>query len=447
MREDDMEDYRSQLAKIDTQLATCSDLSTRNELYDMRKDIEELILLVSEQPEVDDGQLQAGTSLEHDRETGNSLTEEELIGMQCRAPYPREIDRAVLLHNAIIFDIVNKEADPEALKVVILYCYPLEEKMRPCEYFLDDRCTYGITCRFSHGEVVSFSDLLEYVPPDFSNLTEGKLILVRNSRMLWSSARVVATDGNKLAAKFLSTGKEISCEFADILPLEESNAEETTDGKQEVGTSSWPELKGESYGEVKIGDIGDWERHTRGIGMKLLLKMGYKVGEGLGRNSHGIVHAIQPVIYPKSKSLDVCMERKHKVVDGIEQRKKRIKTELANRFKSKLAFNVFDILNEKLASNVPPEAELRQKERKRLKESSAEELNINALNLEREMRELKAKERKLREGIGRNFRDHATAEKLKKKLLECQKNIHELERKQERLTNEVNLRRKRKDLF
>lgn len=63
----------------------------------------------------------------------------------------------------------------------------------------------------------------------------------------------------------------------------------------------WSELKNDSYGHVKVGDIGDWERHTKGIGMKLLLKMGYKVGEGLGRNSHGIVHAIQPVVYPKSK--------------------------------------------------------------------------------------------------------------------------------------------------
>lgn len=70
--------------------------------------------------------------------------------------------------------------------------------------------------------------------------------------------------------------------------------------EQSSSSSSWQELKGETKGRVTIGDLGDWEKHTRGIGMKLLLKMGYRVGEGLGRNSDGIVHAIQPVIFPKS---------------------------------------------------------------------------------------------------------------------------------------------------
>lgn len=69
---------------------------------------------------------------------------------------------------------------------------------------------------------------------------------------------------------------------------------------EDLATTSWQEYKQERRGNVTIGDIGDWERHTRGIGMKLLLKMGYRAGEGLGRRSDGIVHAIQPVIFPKS---------------------------------------------------------------------------------------------------------------------------------------------------
>ncbi|KAM3728024.1 Zinc finger CCCH-type with G patch domain-containing protein [Dirofilaria immitis] len=447
MEESELEAYRLQLKQIDEELETCTDLRKRNTLMDSYSDLMELIALLTENETKVAEQDCSKICTIADVQDSNHL-----IGMHCLAPYNRIIDRAVHFHDAVILDFVkNSNVEENDLKVKVLYGHPLETAMIACEYFLDDRCNFGNECRFSHGEEVSFSDLREYQQPDISMVREGSLVLVLGENKLWSSARVTAIDNEKLAVRLLITEKEIAVDQSKIYPIPQlSDDTEDEVDTESLASTSREEYKQERCGSVTVGVIGDWEKHTRGIGMKLLLKMGYRAGEGLGRKSDGIVHAIQPVIFPRNKSLDMCVEAKNKkVTDRMKSRQEQVRQTITKQLKAiEKPVDVFELLNDKLNKTSNMEEERNEmKEMESLQNNSSTDLGIQSLDLDKKLKQLKDKERKLRGGITRNQRDAATADKLKKNLIKCRDEIKQLLTRQHRLNSLMDSRRKKKDIF
>ncbi|XP_028566243.2 tuftelin-interacting protein 11 isoform X1 [Podarcis muralis] len=80
----------------------------------------------------------------------------------------------------------------------------------------------------------------------------------------------------------------------DEKPLkQEEIPKEFVPKKLKTGGNFKPSQKGFIGGTKSFMDFGSWERHTKGIGQKLLQKMGYVPGRGLGKNAQGIINPIE----------------------------------------------------------------------------------------------------------------------------------------------------------
>ena len=130
---------------------------------------------------------------------------------------------------------------------------------------------------------------------------------------------------NQTVIKF-GGGSIETVSFEHILPLAESADEESeneitttsdsasnTDLQQSTGAGLTDE-------EIRMIDptsekLGGWEIYTRGIGSKLMEKMGYIFGTGLGKSKEGRIEPVPTIIYPSGKSLDYCVEKRLEIKD------------------------------------------------------------------------------------------------------------------------------------
>lgn len=79
--------------------------------------------------------------------------------------------------------------------------------------------------RFSHGENVLYSDIKEYNEPDFTLLNRSRCpVLAKKSDNIWYRGRVkFANFDDKTCKVTLEHAKEeISCDFVDVFPLNDS---------------------------------------------------------------------------------------------------------------------------------------------------------------------------------------------------------------------------------
>ncbi|XP_057559908.1 zinc finger CCCH-type with G patch domain-containing protein [Hippopotamus amphibius kiboko] len=364
----------------------------------------------------------------------------ELSGRKVNAPYYSAWG-TLEYHNAMI--VGTEEADDGSPGVRVLYLYPTHKSLKPCPFFLEGKCRFQESCRFSHGQVVSVGELRPFQDPDLSSLQAGSACLAKRQDGLWYPARITDVDSGYYTVKFDSLLlKEAVVEADSILPPLR---------KEPVGSSDsdGSDTDDASYARVVEPGAADpgtcssafagWEVHTRGIGSRLLAKMGYEFGKGLGRHAEGRVEPVHAVVLPRGKSLDRCAEVLQKRTGSGQAgacRPPKCRGRGGGPGGRPPPRSVFDFLNEKLKGGAPGALEVggaatpgtrSGKEVYHASRSAKRALSLQLLQTEEKIEQTQRAIRGIQEALGRHAGRHSvTVAQLQEKLAGAQRQLGQL---------------------
>ena len=283
--------------------------------------------------------------------------------------------------------------------------------------------------------------------------------MAKRASIVLSKAVVEGVSDQQIVVKFCDFDSVDSVDIEDILPLNESCIESETNCDIRLNdninddSNEGPVIPWNSSSSA----MAEWEIHTKGIGSKLLTKMGYIWGQGLGRNGEGITQPIDVFVFPNGKSLDVCIEMKEKFLSNdelkqkIKSKQKKIETQIAKRYnRHKPEDNVFDfiitkIFTKKDSSGDEPKA--KSVTVTELKTSNIKSLNISSLKISEDIRKAEFELKRLNDSLLRNkTKDKVMFSQLQQKVDKQNQLIKSLKQKESMIKREQNSRTNKQKL-
>ncbi|XP_043500438.1 zinc finger CCCH-type with G patch domain-containing protein [Polistes fuscatus] len=386
----------------------------------------------------------------------------QLEGMKCRARLNSSWDSGGY-HNAMICS-VDRSTNPtlksmHEIKVRVLFINPTYKEMLPCPYFFDGNCKFSDEqCHFSHGEIVPFSNLQEYKEPNYENIKIGSRVLVKQNNNLWYRSIVIKMPDEVeevVRVKLEAKGDIAEIGLQDLVPLDTNDSELSDESDDSEIDNNEKDYTTEALIDKSLlmtpttQPLGHWEKHTRGMGSKLMAKMGYVRGTGLGKLADGRIEPVEALVLPPGRSLDHCMELreiagndKNLFSAEFKMRKKQQKLERQRqreyeREKEKEQSNIFNFLNTTLnttlVENKNKDVASTSKSKCNLKTESNWKLNVANFQVGEDINRLERESLKLKNSMTRHSKDSTPYKNIlaqynekQKKLIElraCEKNI------------------------
>ncbi|KAK7095132.1 zinc finger CCCH-type with G patch domain-containing protein-like [Littorina saxatilis] len=260
---------------------------------------------------------------------GDNTVDEELsklVGMKCCAPFSHDWGK-LDYHNALVMSAARDSQTDEIL-VKVMYTTPTHRSMQPCKFFLDGHCKFNDDqCNYSHGRTVTLDAVREFAEADHSKIAVDTKCLACYTDEIWYPATVTEVKDDVVSVHFDDYGEDLDVNMTQVVPSalqaedmasdrEEEEAEASTSTVQENSTLVDSDEEEEELPHFlwqppkSTAAMGEWEAHTRGIGSKLMSKMGYIPGQGLGSQGQGKAEPVPIMLLPQGKSLDRIMELK-----------------------------------------------------------------------------------------------------------------------------------------
>ena len=491
-------EYKAQLLQIQNLLATSDDL-TKLELYDLEKDLKEMMKIAEESllsmkkkkllssldeaaccsnvsndkiNSVEHSNIISGIGNEGGVENIDNDNDDEIpidfVGTKCKVKYTQEWG-SFQYHNAMILNCDVDDSLGE-VKVHVLFLNPIHKSMVPCKYFLNGNCDYNATCKYSHGYVVDIEELEEYDEPDFSQLCKGCKCLAKfENDGVWYPAIVDNVHEEQATVSFDTYKETLTLDFHSILPISSLYTSDNSSEDDELDDAV-DRCDDFSYKPVLMsGPMGEWEQYTKGIGSKLMMKMGYIFGKGLGKDGQGKIEPVEIRLLPPGKSLDYVAELREKglIKDPLKIKNKKNKS-LASVNNSESAFDIINKLthstqgignpNEFNATSSKFSIEDSYKSLKKhlrnrsfgdakiRRKNNDTKLNVEMFKVSEKIIALKKKLTLQNEALARNPADTAVSRRIKQNIEATETEIDELKRIDKSLQDKLQMKKQSKKL-
>ncbi|GAN06561.1 zinc finger CCCH-type with G patch domain-containing protein isoform X4 [Mucor ambiguus] len=397
------------------------------------------------------------TAVVEEATSDNNGHSEFTIGDRCAITFSYENDMVLL--PAVIVDI----AEPTT-RVLILT--PITRDTIPCSQYFSQSACKKEPCPYSHGytlpsEFVAPFEALGTHDTDtlLAQLQYGKRVWCKekDSQDIWQLGNIIdQLHGPRWRVRLKDSKKRIRVDMEHIMPFKSLlEDEDGNNDQQDMG--EWSESDhGDTTDTESVAEddpviavsrpddaFGGWESHSTGFASKMMKKMGYIQGQGLGADGTGRLHPIQARPYSGS-SLD------QRPGLGLVEKKKQQSKKKKSREPAKVEqeeMDMFGLMNSLLERQQTEEKTSATTAQQRLhKSTDTRQANQTRAKLQSQLDTAKHEYTHAAEALRRN-QGTAMEAQFRERLKSATESYHRLNKQMAEVNHHVKRTKQQKDMY